>query len=762
MTRTEFMTKELVLVGGGHAHAAVLKRFGMAPVPGVRLTLISEGSVAPYSGMLPGLIAGHYDFNQAHLELRSLCHRAGAQFYRATVDGLDLANGWVRCLGRPPVRYDVLSINTGSTPRLTGVPGAAEHALPVKPVAAFLERWATIVDRVRAGTRDSSVFRLVVVGGGAGGVELLLSTRFRLLKELAVSGREARALECHLISQAPEVPANHSSGVRRRLMRLMNRGGIQLHLGRRAVEVVSGQVHCDDGSRVAFDALLWATDAAAPAWVGSSGLATDAAGFITVKSTLQSESHPNVFAAGDVASMIGQPRSKSGLYAVRQGLPLALNLRRHLLGAPLEAYHAQRKHLALISTGNRYAIASRGGWSWEGGWVWKLKDFIDRRWMEGYQRQPEMPRSETPDLWSHVNAVEGEGSRSRAVGATAAMMRCGGCGAKVGSDILRRVLGRLIIARHPDVVVGLEHPDDAAALQWSGEKWLVQSTDFFRAFINDPFLVGKIAAVHSLSDLHAKGAVPHSALALATLPHGAETMVEEQLFQLLSGAAEALRQENVALIGGHTGEGAELAIGFTVNGKGTPGQWLGKGGAKSGDALILTKALGTGVILAANMQGRARGRDVDAALASMLLSNRSAAECLARHGATACTDVTGFGLAGHLAEMFEGSDTAARLELDAVPALPGAVEMFRSGHASSLHVQNAKGRRWMERPEAWTRHESFPVLFDPQTSGGLLASVPPSKVSLCLDELRNAGFSEAACVGSVDARATGAPPIGLV
>jgi selenide,water dikinase len=751
VTRTEFISKELVLVGGGHAHAGVLKRFGMAPVPGVRVTLISEGSVAPYSGMLPGLIAGHYEYDQAHLELRSLCHRAGAQFYRATVEGLDLAHGQVLCAGRPPIRYDVLSINTGSTPRWAGIPGAAAHALPVKPVAAFLEGWATIVDRVRAREPGSRNFRLVVVGGGAGGVELMLSTRFRLMKELAVARGGTGVLECHLISQATEVPAHHHPRVRRRLMRLMNRGGIQLHLGRKAVEVEPGLVRCDDGSSVAFDTLLWATEAAAPSWLRESGLATDAAGFIAVRSTLQSESHPNVFAAGDVASMTGQPRSKSGVYAVRQGLPLALNLRRMLTGVPLEPYRAQKQGLALISTGNRCAIASRGGFSWEGAWLWKLKDFIDRRWMEGYQRPPEMRRPESSDLWSQVNPADVADHSDGASRSGSLVMRCGGCGAKVGADLLKRVLARLRIDPRPDVWVGLEKADDAAALRWSGEALLVQSADFFRTFLNDPYLVGRIAAIHGLSDLHAKGAAPHSALAIVTLPPGAEIAVEEQLFQLLSGAVEAFREEGVALIGGHTGEGAELSIGFAVNGKGNAGQWLAKGGARPGDALILSKALGTGVILAANMQGRARGRAVDAAVESMLLSNRRAAECLARHGATACTDVTGFGLAGHLAEMLEASGVAARLELDAVPAIPGAVEAFQSGYASTMQGQNAKGRRWIERPEIRARHKAFPLLFDPQTSGGLLASLPALSVAGCLEELGRAGFAAAARIGRVEA-----------
>ncbi|MBL9136116.1 MAG: selenide, water dikinase SelD [Verrucomicrobiales bacterium] len=738
----------------------MLKRFGMTPVPGVRVTLISEGSVAPYSGMLPGLIAGHYTWDQAHIELRPLCHQAGAQFYAGSVCGLDLPNGRVICHGRPPVRFDVLSINTGSTPRLGEVPGAAEFSLPVKPVGAFLEGWAGIVAEVRSRAVESATYRLVVVGGGAGGVELLLSTRFRLLKELSEARGGRLKVECHLISQANPVPANHPSGVQRRLMRLLNRDDIHLHLGRRAAAVEARRVRCDDGSEIAFDALLWATDAGPPAWIRVSGLATDSSGFIAVKSTLQSESHPYVFAAGDVASIRDLPRPKSGVYAVRQGAPLALNLRRHLLGLPLQPYWPQKLSLALISTGNRYAIASRGSWSLEGAWLWRIKDRIDRRWMEGYQRAPMRPRPEPSDLWSRVNPGEGMVAANRP-SANRPAMRCGGCGAKVGADILRRVLGRLRPARHPDIVVGLEAPDDAAALQWPEGSLLVQSTDFFRTFLNDPYLVGKIAATHALSDVVAKGAVPHSALAVAVLPHGAEAAVEEQLFQLLSGAADVLGEEKVALIGGHTGEGLEMAIGFTINAATKPGRWLGKGGLRGGEVLLLTKALGTGVILAADMHGRAPGRSVDAAVESMLESPRVAVECLLRHGATACTDVTGFGFAGHLAEMLEASGKAARIELESLPAIPGAIEAFRLGMASTMQGTNARGRRWMDRGDAHTRHPSFPLLFDPQTSGGLLAGVPSAQAAACLEELHKAGFAAAARVGEVEDRGVNAPPIRL-
>ncbi|MGB5651843.1 MAG: FAD-dependent oxidoreductase, partial [Sedimenticolaceae bacterium] len=179
------VVKDLVLVGGGHAHVTVLRRFGMRPVPGIRLTLITRDIHTPYSGMLPGYVAGHYDFDQCHIDLGPLARFAGARLYHAEVEGLDLDGGKVIARGRPAVGFDLLSINTGSRPRTLEVPGALQHAMPVKPIDNWLVQWQALQQRVLA---SKGVFRIVVVGGGAGGVELALSTQYRLRGLLGSQG----------------------------------------------------------------------------------------------------------------------------------------------------------------------------------------------------------------------------------------------------------------------------------------------------------------------------------------------------------------------------------------------------------------------------------------------------------------------------------------------------------------------------------------------------------------------------------------------
>jgi selenide,water dikinase len=333
-------------------------------------------------------------------------------------------------------------------------------------------------------------------------------------------------------------------------------------------------------------------------------------------------------------------------------------------------------------------------------------------------------------------------------------MRCGGCGAKVGSTILSRVVNRLQPISRNDVVIGLADPDDAAVTEVPTGKLVVQSVDYFRSFIDDPYIFGQIAANHALSDIFAMGAEAQSAMAIATIPYGIENQIEDQLFQTMSGALDVLNASNTALVGGHSSEGAELSFGLSVTGLADREQVMRKSGMQTGDVLILTKALGTGTLFAADMRLKAKGRWIDAALQSMLLSNQAAGFCMHRHGATACTDVTGFGLLGHLVEMTRSSGKSVELSLDALPILDGALEMIESGIFSSLQEQNVRLRRAIKDPggsegKKQRNHKHFPLLFDPQTSGGLLAAIPAENAAACLAELKELAYPLSVIIGEV-------------
>ena len=708
------LLKDLVLVGGGHSHVHVLKSFGMKPMPGVRVTLIGRDIETPYSGMIPGFVAGLYSFDECHIDLARLAAWTGTRLIQAEAIGLDRVNRQVLLKDRPPVSYDLVSLDVGAAPSLDAIPGAAEHATPVKPIAELGRRWLAFVERMKD-RRDP--LRIAVIGGGAGGVELALAIDHRL--HAIVAGAK---IDVALITRG-EILAGNAASARRAMLAILARRAIRLVENTSTTAIEPGAVRLETGERLEADDVFVVTEASASDWFAGTGLPLDDRGFFVVAPTLRSTGDDHVFAVGDCATVLAHPRPKAGVFAVRQGPPLANNLRRALLGRELRPFTPQSRYLSIIGTGDGRALATRGAWSVEGAWVWRWKDYIDRKWMRMYREPPAKPmdmsaRTAAPD----PALADAEAKRLLAdIG-----MRCGGCGAKVGASVLARVLARLGPSPGAGVTIGLEAADDAAMIEVPAGQALVQSVDFFRTFLDDPFVFGEVAAVHALGDVWAMGARPHSALALAVVPAAAERLMEEDLFQMLSGARRVLDQAGCALIGGHSGEGPEAALGFSVNGLVDPARALRKSGLQPGDKLVLTKPLGTGVIFAAAMRGVAHGTWIASALASMRQPSSAAAEVLVTAGAHACTDVTGFGLAGHLAEMVRASGAVSvDLHLDALPALDGAVELFAQGFASSLQPENLRARHLIDGMDSHAHHPKLPLLFDPQTAGGLLAAISP-------------------------------------
>ena len=772
------IVKDLVLAGGGHSHVIVLKRFGMKPMPGVRITLICRDIETPYSGMLPGHVAGHYTHDEIHIDLGPLARFANARFYHDEVIGLDPVERQVICRSRPPVPYDVLTIDVGSAPRTHDVPGAEGTVVPVKPIGNFVARWNALVARVLA---TEAPVRIGVVGAGAGGVEMVLAMRHGLRARLRDAGANPDRLSFELFTDGAEVLSSRPPRVRAAFARVLAEHGVRVHRDAWIDRVTPGALHaagltggaefgagdgtvCETGLPCVLhtaggalhelDEVLWVTAAGAQSWLADSGLATDEGGFVAVQSTLESTSHPGVFAAGDCAAVLDHPREKAGVFAVRQGPALADNLCRALRGLALKPFTPQRRYLSLISTGDRRAVATRGGvLVLDGDWVWRWKDWIDRRFMREFAELPDMADDAKLDLPSGLAGDDAIRELS------AIAMRCGGCGAKVGATVLARVMNEIKPAVRDDVLIGLADPDDAAVVETPPGKLMVHTVDSFRAMIDDPYLFGRIAANHSLGDIFAMGGEPQTALAIATLPYGIESQVEDTLRQMMTGATEVLREAGAALVGGHTSEGAELALGFAVSGLIDREKILRKGGMCPGDRLLVTKPLGTGTLFAADMRRKARGPWIAAALDSMQQSNYAGARCLHRHVASACTDVTGFGLLGHLVEMIRASDVDVEIDLGAIPLLPGALDTVAAGITSSLQPQNLRLGRAVRDLDQAASDPRWPLLFDPQTAGGLLASVAGSEAEACVEELRSLGYRHTALIGRVLAPSNALEPI---
>ena len=389
---THPITTDLVLIGGGHSHAIALKLFGMKPLSGVRLTLITDTSHAPYSGMLPGHVGGFYSFDQTHIDLRRLARFARSQLYIDRAIGLDLANNRVICANHPPVAFDYLSIDIGSTPTTISVPGAAEYAIPAKPVPKFLTAWNQIVEEVT--NNPEKPLSLAIVGGGAGGVELALNMQVNLDRRFKNAQQTTNNLQIHLFHRGTKLLPGHNWWVGQRLEKILLQRGIKLHLPENVSEVLPDKVICESGLTVECSHVFWVTQASAPSWIKASGLATDAKGFVLVGNTLQSVSHPHIFAAGDIATIQNYSRPKAGVFAVRQGKPLFENLQRIILGKPLKSYIPQKLYLSLIGTGDKSALASWGPFGWQSSLLWHWKDRIDRQFMRRLSDLPPMGEGE--------------------------------------------------------------------------------------------------------------------------------------------------------------------------------------------------------------------------------------------------------------------------------------------------------------------------------------------------------------------------------
>lgn len=709
---------DLVLVGGGHAHALALRmltlKMSSTSQPlNTRITLISPQPLAAYSGMLPGLIAGHYAFEETHIDLPQLCQWADVRWIQQDVIAVDANINQLSLADGSSVDYDWLSLNVGGTPAVNQVPGADTFAIAVKPVSSFYPRWKAFVDSLTSAKAKNSqadkTYSISVVGSGAGGCELILAMAHALQRR-------------HLTAKLTLIGSDFLSGMpakaQQKMAEAMAHYGIVILRNTTISEVKSDSVVTANGN-IHHDAVFWCTGVNAPNWLAQSSLLTTDDGFVQVDQTLKSLSATNVFAAGDCAWQPHAPAPRAGVYAVKQAKVLAHNLLASIQGDALKHYAPQKHFLSLLSLGEKKAIAVRRGLVISGPRLWQLKDRIDRAFINKLNILP--TRSILP------------------IYGTPEDLRCAGCGAKVGDSALRKALTGITPISHKNIIAGLAQREDASVINWQPGKLLVQSQDYFPAFVSDPYLFGRIAALHSLSDIHARNAQPHSALASVCLPVNHQRLQGRDLERLMRGAVEELNRAGCALLGGHTIEGPQMAAGFTINGSATHEQLLSKGGAHVGDNLILTKPLGSGILLSALMQQVQAGRYLDTLLEQMLISNENAATILHHHGAQAVTDVTGFGLLGHLLELCDASHVSAALDANSVPVLPGAVTLFSRGIFSTLKSSNDAALARCRIAPAFIHHPILAILTDPQTSGGLIGSVPAKDTHACLNAMAEKG-----------------------
>ncbi|MEB3255893.1 MAG: selenide, water dikinase SelD [Synechococcaceae cyanobacterium] len=692
-------TRELLLAGGGHSHALLLRLWAMRPQQRpahTRISLVSRHGESLYSGRVPAVVAGLVPPQAATINLRRLCDRAGVVFVEAEITGLDPGRRELRLAGRPPLRFDVLSLAVGAV-TATGEPGGGMVVKPLEPFLAWLE--ALPPERP-----------LRIRGGGGAAVELALALRGRgQTVQLLLRGERLR-----LGSEAAERAGEG----------LLKQAGVAIE---RAVDADA-------------PADLLCTGSRGPHWLAAAGLPVEAdSGRVQTEASLEVSGWPGLFASGDCGVIAACPRPASGVWAVRAVPVLADNLARCLAERPLRRWRPQRWALQLLGDGGSAAAEPRALACWgplavgPSRGLWRWKEHLDQRFLERLAEVTPMAMAGAP--------------------------ACRGCAAKLAAAPLRSALARLAGDGTPPA------SEDAALLGRSrtGELWL-QSVDGFPALLEDPWRNARLTTLHACSDLWACGAEVLSAQALVTLPQAGPALQEEMLLQTLAGVRAVLDPLGATLLGGHTVEardGGGLALALSVNGHVPQGRppWP-KGPLQPGQRLLLSRPLGSGVLLAAAMAGAGRAAWIDGMLASLEQSQAPLVALLAAHGCCACTDITGFGLLGHLGEMLAGAtpDTRVRLEAGALPAYPGAAELLAQGHASSLAPANALALALLDGPvqlaggAAWQQQ----LLVDPQTCGPLLAALPAARAEAALAAVRQAGFAEAVLIG----RVCGAPVAG--
>ncbi len=704
------LSDHLVLAGGGHSHALVLLRWAMNPrlKPDGMITLVNQSSTTIYSGMFPGVVAGKYKIDEILIDLRNLAAKAGVSFVMAEIEGIDSKKKKLLLAGRPDIEYSFLSLNIGTKTNLNSKflkSGEKDLTVPIKP---FSESYKFILEQ-DIYKDNSSAKPFIVIGSGLAGIEIAFSLRKRWPKRsIILKVKSRRKLSENLFKKLKD---------------------LKIEITQKDPSILYPKLICTGNK--SFE------------WIKDSGLPLDENGRILTKKTLQVFNYPDLFAVGDCGVIKDYPRPCSGVWAVRSAKPLANNLESISKGLKLKEWKPQRKAIQLLDI-NSINKESKAFISWGElmigpfDFLSRLKESIDKKFVSKFylikDRNSEMLTEEE-------------------------MIKCRGCAAKLAFTPLISVLNKLDI-----IEPSIDDSVDIGILNSS--KILIQSVDGFPSLISDPWLNGRLLALHSCSDIWACGGSVISAQSVVNLPSLSNNLQEELLFQVLEGINSALIIQGAKLIGGHTLESRKtpedpFALGIesslTVNGIiDDKENFWSKGGMKKGDQILISRSLGTGIIFSAFMNGQVKPYIIDAVLKQMNKSQHDTVDYINQlkninpHSkiVNACTDITGFGLLGHLSEMLKSTNSDQLkmnleplkiiLDLDNIPVYDGVKELVDQGFESSLspsneiflrNIEGDKNLRFELISKDFSSSRSFyntmlKILLDPQTCGPLVISCP--------------------------------------
>ncbi len=699
--------KHLVLAGGGHTHSLLLRRWAKNPNKRPRglITLINRSSHTLYSGMIPGVIAGIYQKEEAQINLRYWADKASVAIVIAEIEGLDLKNNHVILKNRAPIFYDNLSLDVGSETvknNQYNYIGNEDQVITIKPFSKTLKWLEQEDDRLKLFSTE-----ITVVGSGLAAIEIVFALRRRW------PGR-------HINLRANNLDSKFS------IKRLLLKQSIKII---KEDYPIKGPVILCTGNQ-------------SPEWLRNSGLPVNSSGRIFTNKKLQVEENSNIFAVGDCGTIRNFYRPPSGTWAVKAASPLARNLER--INTKIKIINWQPQQFSLQLLGINIEFKKNIGIAFWGPiifgplpLIWKLKQFLDKSFMHKFNSDLKMFKSE-------INNVQN--------------MECRGCAAKLAAQPLRKALEKSRLSNLNN------EPEDSSIISSENvEENIIQSVDGFPALLSDPWLNARLTALHASSDLWACGGLVNSAQSVITLPSVSPDLQQELLSQCILGLQSALLPQGAKLVGGHTLESRSplmnpitmgIQITLCVNGiLSSKKNFWRKNGIKANDVLLLSRGLGSGVIFAAAMQGDSRSEDFDEILTTLSKSQHGLVNQIQNilndndnfGSIHACTDITGFGLLGHLSEMvyatnllrIKNSKVPIYLDLEAssIPSLKGALNLIEKGYRSSLARENRKFLNLLESENenlmiklssADLNHRDYrkilELIIDPQTCGPLAVS----------------------------------------
>ena len=724
------ITNDLVLIGGGHSHLSVLMKLSKRPINGNRITLITNEIDTPYSGMIPGYIEGIYSWRDSHIDLYRLCLKLNVRFIHAEVERVSAYEKEIYFKDRPKIKFDVLSINTGIQSNNREIKGAAKYCLPVKPISKLTNNFLNKITNFKS---------IAFIGGGAGSVELALAIKKRFLninqdiKITIITGKRG------LLSTFPQKTKLTS-------LKTLEKFKIDIIEYKRVLEVKPKQIILSDKSILKIDKAILSTNSMTPKWLAKSDILLTKDNYILVNKSFQTN-YKYVFASGDVIDFNNQNLKKAGVFAVRSGKPLAINIRKFILGKKLVEYKFNKNYLALIGTSKRSAIATKYNLTFNSRFFFYLKKYIDQNFIKKFsdfriRKKFTLDALKTDVLnifVKHKEKITDEND----------IMQCKGCAAKVPLNALKQALPKDIVSTSEDAVSVPGHPE------------LYQTVDMISSIITDPFLLGKIAANHSISDMVSVNSKITSAMMILQLPLSKTEINSRDLEQVLLGANEIFKTIDCPLIGGHTmiGKDKDPIIGFSILGQKQKKIKIVKNRRKikTKDLLILTEKIGSGLIFAGINNYLIDSYFQIDVIKQMIKGNLNFGKISNQLNILSMTDITGFGLANHLLNLIkrDNSKTGLTIYPNKIPLFEGVNECLNKDIKSSLFKSNYD---IAQKDIIYKRDKSKldNILYDPQTVGGIAFIIPQEEKYKHFKVLKenNIKFTEIGFVNNIENKIT--------